>query len=38
MIGIFGLLLVAMFLVVKFCKKTLKLVLSILRKEIKEIN
>ena len=30
MIGIFGLLLVAMVLVVKFCKKTLKLVLSIL--------
>ena len=30
MIGIFGLLLVAMVLVVKFCKKTLKLVFSIL--------
>lgn len=30
MIGIFGLLLVAMVLVVKFCKKTLKIVLSIL--------
>jgi len=30
MIGIFGLLLFAMVLVIKFCKKTLKLVLSIL--------
>ena len=30
MIGVFGLLLVAMVLVVKFCKKTLKIVLSIL--------
>lgn len=30
MIGIFGLLLVAMVLVVKFCKKTLKIVLSII--------
>lgn len=29
MIGIFGLLLVAMVLVVKFCKKTLKILLSI---------
>lgn len=28
MIGIFGLLLIAMMLVVKFCKKTLKIVLS----------
>lgn len=28
MIGIFGLLLIAMILVVKFCKKTLKIVLS----------
>lgn len=30
MIGIFGLLLIAMVLVVKFCKKTLKIVLSIM--------
>ena len=30
MIGIFGLLAVAMILVVKFCKKTLKIVLSII--------
>jgi len=30
MIGIFGLLLIAMVLVVKFCKKTLKIVLSII--------
>ena len=30
MIGIFGLLVIAMILVVKFCKKTLKIVLSII--------
>ena len=30
MIGFFGLLLIAMVLVVKFCKKTLKIVLSII--------
>lgn len=30
MIGIFGLLLIAMVLVVKFCNKTLKIVLSII--------
>ena len=30
MIGIFGLLVIAMILVVKFCKKTLKMVLSII--------
>ena len=30
MVGIFGLLLIAMVLVVKFCKKTLKIVLSII--------
>ena len=30
MIGIFALLLVAMFFVIKFCKKTLKIVLSII--------
>ena len=29
MIGIFGLLLIAMVLIVKFCKKTLKIILSI---------
>ena len=30
MIGIFGLLLIAMVLVVKFCKKTLKIILSLI--------